>query len=416
MNRVMRNNPQSYIELAIEYGKLGLISDAIDVLKRYIQVVKTPHPILWYYLGSFLRQTGENREGNKYFREASKLSQEYVFPHRSQTMWVFKEVLKVYPKDAAARYYLGNLLASRRRVDEAYDQWKRCESLKSTNSTVYRNLGLVLYKAKNNLHESVKKYRKAIRLDPHDRELYWELDQVYAKLGKDKERVKLHLSRPKELQMDMKTNVRLADAYFSLGEFEETLKVLLGQEFYPWEGGLFFRHLYMWSYLYKAENSIGKGDYESALASITLAEKYPKNIKIGPPKRSKKSPILYYRGLVYEKMGEKSKARKCWEQAAKERYSGWILAETYYGLYKGKALKKLRRTAEARKLYTKVIETVKYFEGDQSARYHEMKGLCQMETGQLADAKESLERSLRLLRSNITAKKAIKEIRAFLKQ
>lgn len=412
--RIMRDNPPSYIELALCYGKLGLINDAVDVLKRYVKTIKTPDTMLWYYLGYFLRQQGKTAEGNRYYRKASRMKQDYVFPNRLKAYEVLDDAVKVNRKDEVAWYALGNMLASRRRIDDAVLRWERCEKLKSKNAVVYRNLGLVLFKARNKPKEAVKKYRKAIKLDPYDRELYWELDQVYAKLGMDKERVRTLRLRPMKLRMDMKTNVRLADAYFNLGKFDKSLRVLFGQEFWPWEGGLFFRHLYMWSCLYKADAFIEKREYDAALEWIGRAGDYPENIKIRKPKRRMLAPILYYRGLVYEKMGQKKKARQFWQHAASEQYSKWIMAHTSYALYKGKSLKKLHRHAKAKKLFEKLIKTVKGFEGEDSARYWEVKGLTEAEMGQLGDAYASLSKSLRLLSSNITVKRTLKEIQDFM--
>ncbi|MFC1479441.1 DUF5107 domain-containing protein [Planctomycetota bacterium] len=408
---VLRGNPQSYIELAVRYGHVGLVNDAVSVLERYISQEGNTNPFVAYYLGYYLRESGHIRKGNQLYRQASRMDQSYGFPFRSEGYQVFEDVLTLCPGDSAARYYLGNLLASRRRINEALEQWNKCEELGSRNAVVYRNIGLVYYRAKNNYRKAVDYYKKAIQLDPDNRELYWELDQVYAILGWDRKRIELHESRPPCLSDDMKTNVRLADAYFNNGNFKDTLRVLLSREYYPWEGGRVFRRLYMWSYLYMCEEHIKKGNFKKAFQMIDKAELYPDNLKVRPPKYPRRSIYCFYRGLVHEQMGERKKARELWTQGTEEDYSEWEISFTSHGIFKGRCLKKLGRRKEAKAVFDRIAGIISHYEDHHSGHLYYMQGMCALETGKPAKAEKFLAKSLEAMCSDIRTKKALEELK-----
>jgi len=407
---VLRDEPQSYLELAVRYGNIGLLEEARHVLRTCLRGCGAENPFVLYYYGWYLRACGKVKEGNRFYRKASRMSQAYGFPFRYESFKLFEDVLSVYPRDTAARYYLGNLLASRRRVDEAYDAWRACERYGSRNAVVYRNMGLVLFKAYRKPVKAVGYYLKALALDPEDRELYWELDQVYALLGWNARRIELLRSRPPSLRDDMKLLARLADAYFNSGRFAEAIDVLLSRDFYLWEGDRELRRLYEWSYLYMCEDHAARGEWDAALACIDRAEEYPENIKIRPPKHPHRAVFHYYRGLVWERRGKARKARAYWREAREERYVDWELCFTLVGVYKAKCLKKLGRDREARRLLEKISRLVEANETHNRSHLWYMQGVCAYEAGRREEGRRLVARSLEAFRSNIRARRTLREM------
>jgi len=69
------------------------------------------------------------------------------------------------PKEAAARYVLGNALASARRLDEAEAQYREALRLHPDYAGAEENLG-VLYKRRGDLRSALSHFRKAHALDP----------------------------------------------------------------------------------------------------------------------------------------------------------------------------------------------------------------------------------------------------------
>jgi len=51
------------------------------------------------------------------------MSQDYVFPHRTEEIEILKTAIKYNPDDFKARYYLGNLYYYKGRTDEAIQEW-----------------------------------------------------------------------------------------------------------------------------------------------------------------------------------------------------------------------------------------------------------------------------------------------------
>ena len=411
LDTVLRGDPQSCIELAVRYGNIGLIKDAVSVLERCTASYGSGNPFAALYLGYFLRKSGKTRDGNRMYRKATSMDQTYGFPFRSEAYSVLEDVLSVYPDDSAARYYLGNLLASRRRVEEAMKQWKKCEELGSANPMVYRNIGLVYCRAERKCRKAEEYYKKSIQIDPHDRELYWELDRVYTIMGWNRKRVALLRSRPPELADDMKTGICLADGCFHSGDFRETIRILLSRDYYPWEGGRSIRKLYMWSHLYLCEEYLEKGDCENALRMIEKAEEYPENIKKRPRKQRCRSVYRFYRGLVHERAGELKKARKEWVLGAQEEDYNWQLALTHYGIYRAKCLKKLGKHRKAVSLFNRIASACGHGKDTNSAHFMYMNGICALETGRFKKAEEYLKDSLKTVKGDIQTKKALTRLR-----
>jgi len=411
LDKALGEDPQACIECAVRYGNTGLIKEAISILKRYSAEDAASDPFAAYYLGYYLRISGRTREGNRLYRKASRMDQSYGFPFRYESLGVFEDVLSLYPEDCAARYYMGNLLCSRRRVDEALEQWKMCEKLGSRNSVVYRNIGLVYYRVKHQYKKAAVYYRKALKLDPADRELYWELDQVYAVMGWGSKRVKLLESRPPVISDDMKSNVRLADAHFNNGDFEQALDVLLRRDYYPWEGGYTFRRLYMWSCLYTCEDHIAQGDGIRAFAAAERAEMYPENIKIRPPKHVNRSIYCYFRGCAYECMGETGKARMEWKKGADEGRSVRWMPVSVFRIYRARCLKKLGKLKKARALFDSISDAAAQHEEHHPDDSFYTRGICAMETGKFDEAEKWFRRSLKTVRCNIRARRALEELK-----
>ncbi len=79
----MRGEVESYLELAVDYGNCGLWDEAIEVLDRATVKKMTfagKYPMVYYYLGYFYQQKGNNAKASKYSCFSRKNAERLLFP------------------------------------------------------------------------------------------------------------------------------------------------------------------------------------------------------------------------------------------------------------------------------------------------------------------------------------------------
>lgn len=114
--RFMREQPESYLELAIQYWHNGFTDTAVNLLKEID--ARVPYPTVKMYLGYL---TGEDR----YFGEALSLPVGYCAPFRLETVPVLEKAKSVCSDSSLPYYYLGNLYYNIQ-PDNAIREWEKC--------------------------------------------------------------------------------------------------------------------------------------------------------------------------------------------------------------------------------------------------------------------------------------------------
>src|SRR4029450_8979194 len=109
-----RQEGMDVLEDAIKNGPSGIL--AVD--KSRI------HPMLYYTLGYLYQKNGEQERALNQFALGIKGDPAFVFPHRVEEIDVLRAALAGNPNDGRAAYYLGNVLASKNRDDEALAAWR----------------------------------------------------------------------------------------------------------------------------------------------------------------------------------------------------------------------------------------------------------------------------------------------------
>jgi len=113
LNKHILESPESYIELAVHYLNSGLLDEARSILElaanSNVQEIKN-YPSSHYYLGYILNKLGKKNDAEYQFWLGNKLSTDYCFPFRFESIDVFKTALNFNPADSRALYYLGNVL------------------------------------------------------------------------------------------------------------------------------------------------------------------------------------------------------------------------------------------------------------------------------------------------------------------
>ncbi len=101
---------------------------------------------------------------------------------------LYETTLERNPECWMAHINLGNLLASRGRIDEAIVHYRQALDIKPDYAEAYKNLGDVLAKL-HRFDEAIARYREALRLKPDYAETYCNLGNALLALGRIDEAV-----------------------------------------------------------------------------------------------------------------------------------------------------------------------------------------------------------------------------------
>ena len=353
----MRDEYQSYLEVAVDYANAGFFEEAIDVLedcKKYIDTDKI-NPIVLYYLGYYYKKTGKESSAKENYLTAGKKSRNYVFPHRLKSIDVLKDAVNSYPEDARAHYYMGNLLYSKHHYQEGIKYWEKSAELENDFSVIFRNLGFGYDKYEKNYDKAVKSYLKAAELNPEDPRILLELDRIYEKTGKNPEERLSFLGKNQETVMKRSDLLsREIELLVQLGKFDKAIQLLTTYRFINWEGGYAIHDIYVDALIRRGDRHVKNGKYEKAAEDYKSALLYPRNLRVGKPYKLNLAHLYYKIGSAYE-MFNKDAAEEYWKKAAEEEYRS--VSENNY--FKGMCLKNLGKNTESLKMFDELIKEAK---------------------------------------------------------
>ncbi len=360
LTKKMRNEVESYLELAMDYGKCGLWDEAIEVLLRPVKSKMNfagTYPVVYYHLGYFYRQKGNTSESSRYFSRAAKMPTDYCFPFRLESIEVFNAAIKHGAHDARAHYYLGNLLYDLQ-ADEAIRLWEKSRAIDDSFASVHRNLGWAYYRTQKDMRKAIDSYEKAVACNSKEPRLYVELDRLY-----EDDNVPL-VKRLALLQKNHQTVVKRNDSFLReimvlvlVGRYHEAIDFLANNHFHVREGGGEIHDVFVDAHLLRGLSYLKNKQFEKALSDFQKASEYPENLSVGRPKNDRRAPqVAYYTGSVYEALGDAEKADEFYKKAADQRVSSrWPEARFYQGL----CFSELGQKDKAEKIFDELIGDAK---------------------------------------------------------
>ena len=356
----MRDEAESYLELAVDYGDCGLWDEAIEVLLRSVKGnmrFAGKYPMIYYYLGYFYRQKVKTPESSIYFALATEMPPDYCFPFRLESIEVLNTAIQHNPSDARACYYLGNLLYDLQ-PDEAIKLWEKSRTIDDSFAVVHRNLGRAYYRIEKNIPKAIACYERAVNCNNEDPRLYVELDSLY-----EVENVPLP-KRLALLEKNHKTVVKRNDSFLReimvlvlVGRYDEAIDFLANNHFHVREGGGEIHDVYVDAYLLRGLSYLKSKKFKKALGDFHKASEYPENLSVGRPKNDRRAPqVAYYTGTAYEALGDAEKADEFYRRAADQRVSSrWSEGRFYQGL----CFSKIGQEDKAEKIFDELIEAAK---------------------------------------------------------
>jgi tetratricopeptide (TPR) repeat protein len=334
-------DPDRVLDLAAEYMAAGHWADALGLLEREYPrpegfasepgaMTPQEHPEVAYYRAWCREQLGDDAGAD--YRDASRRSTRYVFPHRAESLSVLRRALAVEPRDATARFLLGSLHLAGGRVEDAVREWKEARRLDASLPVLHRNLGRTLL-FQGDVEGALAAFLEGMAVDTQNVDLYEGADQALAALGRPAaERVAALRRFPNTARMPPSLAQRLALALADAGRGDEAVKVLASSFFAREEGGTNVRQVWVDVRLHQALALARAGRGQEALALIEALDREVPGVpftKDGLAVFVRSPRVQYMAGEVAALAGDTAAARRHFEQAEKAREGARTLPWSY---------------------------------------------------------------------------------------
>jgi tetratricopeptide (TPR) repeat protein len=303
------DDQQMALDVAHDYAASGLLTDAIEPLRRLPP--DGLHPMVSYTLGWLLERVGD-AQADEEFRRAAALPPDHCFPARLEEIEVLRSAIAANPADARAPYYLGNLLYDRRRHRDAITAWRRAARLDPGFPTVHRNLGIAEFNVLGRERQARAAYRRALRADPSDARVLYEFDQLRRLLADPPaERLALLEHNAKLVRSRDDLTVERLNLLNRLERHQEALDILRGRRFHPWEGGE-GRVSEQWvrTNLRLAQAALLEDDSARAIVCLQAALEIPHNLGEAKHPLTAENELHYHLGLAHRAAGRGSLAER----------------------------------------------------------------------------------------------------------
>jgi len=421
LTSIMRNYPDYYIELATDYMNCGFFVEASEVLERAVtsdnEQLKN-YPLIHYYLGYINLKQNKKDHAEKFFSEARKLSTDYCFPYRPETIKVLNEVLKNDKTDSRAYYYLGNILYDKQ-PGKAIINWEKAVGLEKSLAIAHRNLGWGYFYYEKNINKAINAYETAISYNSTQPKYYYELDLLYERNNTPVEkRLSVLTEHHKHVAKREDALTREILVLVMNEKYNKAIEYLENNFFHIQEGTRALHDIYVDAHLLRGISFLNNKDSKPALDDFLKADIYPENHQTGRDINFiRNSQIFYYTGLAYEKAGDLQKAVEYYKKAVS---SGKI--ESQYMYYQALAHKKLKNNSSADNLFEDLIglgdkkldqlDEIDFFskfgEGEskqkRQASAYFIKGLGYLGKGSKKQAGELFQKAIQLDAGHIWAK------------
>ena len=415
LQHLLSREPDAVLELVFGYSAAGRNQEARSVLEQAIKrgpfgtlaVDKNRiHPMLYYTLGYLHEKDGDRERARVQYALGMKGDPAFVFPHRVEEIEVLRTAFAANPNDARAAYYLGNVLASKYRDQEALAAWRDAVRLEPSNIIATRNLARALWVGAKDKEQATTYYQQSINSAPQDFRLYIEFDKLLAEMALTDRRVKLLESAPPAVLAQSAVVQALAGAYADVGRFEEAAALLAKTTFTSGEGEDAALALYRRAHLGLARKYRDVGDHLKAAAEFVAMTEFPRNFGVGRPAMQSQAQLYVAAAREYEAAGRREDAERWWQRAATEELNPpsqpeepW--SESYY--FKALALEHVGQRAKARALYERLAllnDDQKMLEAEPwpptGAIRFVLAGAALKALGRKEEARTALERALRM--------------------
>lgn len=413
LTRIMRDDVQSYIELAADYGNPGFHREAIAILNR-LEAKGNNYPMLYYLLGYYWSKEGNQEKALQYCQLANTMPYEYCFPFKAEELVALLQAVNINPNDSHAYYYLGNLYYELQ-PSKAIDAWEKSRQLDNSFYIVHRNLGIAYKEVLKDNAKALTSMNQALACNGDDPRLIFEIDELLnINNATPKEKYEFLKKNFKTAEKSSESLLRVATRAVEYGKYDEAISILASNSIVEAEGARELQTDFLDAHTLRALDYIKKGNNDKAINDLESNLAYP----MGLNGLSRLAQFYYLKGLALEKCKKMVEAENFYKKALEVKI-GDSAPDLEYNYYHGMALDRLGKKTEAKQVFNKMLSDVKekgeasafftQFERSQSrnlqkARDHYLSGLAYEGLGEKDKARTEYNTALELNPGHIWSK------------
>ncbi|WP_255069006.1 DUF5107 domain-containing protein [Lacihabitans sp. LS3-19] len=294
-NKIKNEFPyQTYLELCLDYKKLGLEKDALEVLN------KAPKNSLVSIWKAFLQKN------TAALNTCAQESPDFVFPYRTEDVEALTWAIANH-SSWKFKYYLALNYWGIDRIEEAKDLLIKCGN-EPDFSPFYISRAFLM-KGKDE-KQVLADLQKAKNINAKEWRNWSKLIEYYEGISDHK----MALSLSEEARLLFKDNFYLAlqnaKTLLNNKKYDECLTVLSKMVAIPFEHSREGKTIYEQAYLLKTLEGTESKNYDAALLSLEKSKEYPENLGVGKPYVSDIRIQDYLQSLILNKTNQKENARK----------------------------------------------------------------------------------------------------------
>ena len=365
LSKIMRDEPDNYLETSTRYSQAGFFDDAIQLLDYAVHSSNkklNSYPMIYFYKGYCLDQAGGPDAALDSYKKGIKLPIDYCFPYGNVSAIILKAAADRLPDGANIYYYLGNIYCDYQ-PELAATYWEKAIQLNDKEAIYHRNLAFVYANALDKTDEAIIEIERAISLNHGDPVYLTEADKLYELTGKSPEfrfkKLQKNLSTIYKSELSLRRYLYLNN-YFH--QHDTVIKVLNQRHFHVAEGATDNIHTY-WSdaYRLKGEALMLEGKPEEAIPLFNKMLEFPRNLETIHD--GKAALAYYYLGKAYDMQKQPEKAKGYFKKMADYTPAGGWGEGSWpeVNFYRAKALEALGKKAEARDIYHQLLKRGKNF-------------------------------------------------------
>jgi len=210
---------------ATDYLAMGLWDDAATILGYEDSDEPFSPAVRLAHLAYAHHRRGEAKAAKGVLRQLARAPVAHAEPWTTASIDFLTELAEAYPDQAMVRLLLGNVLASRRRLDEAVAAWRKAQRLGLEHAVIYRNLAAAA-EHQGQRDKAIRLYRRAWKLAKPDLYLFDEFDRVLAAAGRHRERDRLYRDLPRKALGRSIVALRRVPQLLDLERYDEALEEL----------------------------------------------------------------------------------------------------------------------------------------------------------------------------------------------
>lgn len=265
---------ESILELAIYYKYIGLVSEAMEILK--LSKTSNAKIHLW---AAYLTQDMAAGPSNEYLAKAIADPVDFVFPYRQETIDVLQWAIS-QNANWKFKYYLAQNYIAVGQKTLGLQLLKECGN--EPDSDIFYRFRAKMFKNED-YAANEKDYLKALQLNNTDWKLREEVIQFY--LDNDKIETAYKLAKKSYSKYPKNANIGLIYAKSALlnNQYGKTIEVLNDILILPFEHASESKKIYTDAHILMALDNMQSKNYKRAISFLESSKEWPENLGVGKP-------------------------------------------------------------------------------------------------------------------------------------